>query len=140
MARCRQIIPLWIQPDCIVGLGKPPFTKRSTLRSNYKYIAFDIHQATTVVSVLNAAGREVKAAVLPTQAQLLLGFLQGLRGKLHLTLEKGTSSAWLYDLPPGRVEGLVARDPGQNALLKEGNKSEAGDAHKLAGLLRAGML
>ena len=108
--------------------------------SDDKYLAFDIHQATTVVLVLNAAGREVKAAVLPTQAQLLLGFLQGLRGKLHLTLEEGTSSAWLYDLPQGRVVGLVACDPRHNALLKEGNKSDAGDAHKLVGLLRAGML
>jgi hypothetical protein len=28
--------------------------------SDDKYIAFDVHQATTAVSVLNAAGREVK--------------------------------------------------------------------------------
>jgi len=62
--------------------------------SEDKYIAFDVHQATTVVSVVNAAGREVNTAILPTQAQALLGFVEGLRGRLHLTLEEGTYSAW----------------------------------------------
>ena len=106
--------------------------------SDDKYIAFDVHQATTVVSVLNAAGREVSATILPTQAQPLLGFLRGLRGRLHLTLEEGTYSAWLYDLLEGRVGELVVCDPRHNALLKEGNKTDAGDARKLAELLRAG--
>jgi hypothetical protein len=63
-----------------------------------------------------------------------------LRGKLHLILEEGTYSAWLYDLLEGRVEELAVCDPRHNALLKEGNKSDAGDARKLAGLLREGML
>jgi len=40
--------------------------------------------------VMNAAGREVNTAVLPTQAQPLLGLLESLRGRLHLTLEEGT--------------------------------------------------
>lgn len=104
------------------------------------YIALDVHQAATVVSVLNAAGREVNTAILPTQAQPLLGFLEGLRGKLHVTFEEGTYSAWLYDLLEGRVGELVVCDPRHNALLKEGNKTDARDAHKLAELLRAGML
>src|ERR1700690_1327991 len=108
--------------------------------SDDKYIAFDVHQATTVTSVLNAAGREGNAAILPTQPQPLRGFLEGLRGTLHLTLEEGTYSAWLYDVLEGRVAELVVCDPRHNALLKEGNKTDAGDARKLAELLRAGML
>jgi len=108
--------------------------------SDDKYIAFDVHQATTVISALNAGGREVKADVLPTQAPALIGFWEGLRGKLHLTLEEGTYAAWLYDLLEGRVAELVICDPRRNALLKEGNKTDAGDARKLAELLRAGML
>ncbi len=47
--------------------------------SEDKYIAFDVHQAMTVVSVVNTAGREVNTAILPTQAQALLGFVEGLR-------------------------------------------------------------
>lgn len=105
-----------------------------------KYIAFDVHQATTVVSVVNAAGREVSARILPTKAQALLSFLAGVRGKLHLTLEEGTYSAWLYDVLQGRVAELVVCDPRRNALLKEGNKTDRNDARKLADLLRTGML
>jgi transposase len=108
--------------------------------SDDKYIAFDVHQAATVASVLNAAGREVNTGIVPTQAQPLIGFLQGLGGKLHLTCEEGTYAAWLYDLLQGRVAELVVCDPRHNALLKEGNKTDAGDARKLAELLRAGML
>ena len=108
--------------------------------SEDKYIAFDVHQAMTVVSVVNAAGREVNTAILPTQAQALLGFVEGLRGRLHLTLEEGTYSAWLYDLLEGRVGELVVCDPRHNALLKEGSKTDRNDARKLADLLRTGML
>ena len=79
-------------------------------------------------------------AVLPTQAQPLLGLLESLRGRLHLTLEEGTYAAWLYDLLQGRVAELVVCDPRHNALLKEGSKTDHQDAHKLADLLRTGML
>jgi transposase len=105
-----------------------------------KYIAFDVHQETTVISVLNAAGREVKTAVLPTQPQPLIAFLEGLRGTLYLTFEEGTYAAWLYDLLVDRVKKLIVCDPRRNALLKEGNKTDAHDARKLAELLRLGSL
>jgi transposase len=105
-----------------------------------KYIAFDVHQATTVVSVMNAAGHECDTTILPTKAQPLLSFLAGVRGKLHLTLEEGTYSTWLYDVLQGRVAELVVCDPRRNALLKEGSKTDHQDARKLADLLRTGML
>ena len=105
-----------------------------------KYIGCDVHQVTTVISVLNGAGREVKTAILPTQPQPLIAFLEGLRGPLHVTLEEGTYAAWLYDLLVDRVAELIICDPRRNALLQEGNKSDACDARKLAELLRAGLL
>jgi transposase len=105
-----------------------------------KYIGFDAHQETSVISVLNAAGREVKTAILPTQPQPLIAFLEGLRGTLYLTFEEGTYAAWLYDLLVDRVAKLIVCDPRRNALLKEGNKTDANDARKLAELLRLGSL
>jgi len=65
-----------------------------------------------------------------------LQFIQGLRGDLHVTLEEGSWSAWLYDLLKPHVTRLVVCDPRKNALLKEGNKSDKIDARKLADLLR----
>jgi transposase len=59
---------------------------------------------------------------------------------LHLTLEEGTYSTWLYDLLQGKVGELVVCDPRRNALLKEGNRTDHTDARKLADLLRTGML
>jgi hypothetical protein len=108
--------------------------------SDDKYIAFDVHQATTVVWVLNAAGREVDETILPTQPQPLIRYLESLRGRLHLTFEEGTYSAWLYDVLQGRVAELIVCDPRRNALLTEGNRTDHTDARKLADLLRTGML
>jgi transposase len=59
---------------------------------------------------------------------------------LYLTFEEGTYAAWLHDLLVDRVAKLIVCDPRHNALLKEGNKTDAGDARKLAELLRAGLL
>jgi transposase len=108
--------------------------------SNDKYIALDVHQATTVTSVLNAAGREVDQSVIATKSQPIRSYLEGFSGPLHVTLEEGTYAAWLYDLLEGRVAELVVCDPRHNALLKEGSKTDRNDARKLADLLRTGML
>src|SRR5579864_3161404 len=108
--------------------------------SDDKYIAFDVHQVTSVVSVMNAAGRELDSTIIPTQPQPLIRYLESLRGRLHLTFEEGTYSAWLYDLLQGRVEELIVCDPRRNALLTEGNRTDHTDARKLADLLRTGML
>jgi len=105
-----------------------------------KYIAFDLHQSTTVTSVLNSTGRELDGSIIATKAQAILSYLEGFRGRLHLTFEEGTYSAWLYDLLQGRVAELIVCDPRHNALLKEGSKTDRGDARKLADLLRTGML
>jgi transposase len=108
--------------------------------SGEKYIALDVHQATTVTSVLNAAGREVDQSVIATKSQPIRSYLEGFSGPLHVTLEEGTYAAWLYDLWEGRVAELVICDPRHNALLQEGSKTDRNDARKLADLLRTGML
>ena len=46
----------------------------------------------------------------------------------------------LNDLLQAQVTRVLVCDPRRNALLKEGNKSDKIDAHKLADLLRACML
>jgi transposase len=108
--------------------------------SGDKYIALDVHQATTVTSVLNAAGRELDGSIIATKAQPILSYLEGFSGTLHVTFEEGTYAAWLYDLLEGRVVERLVCDPRHNALLKEGSKTDRNDARKLADLLRTGML
>lgn len=108
--------------------------------NSVRYIGMDVHRDTVSVAVLDESGRLMMQSVLPTRAAAILDFIRGVRGRLHVTFEEGTHSAWLYDLLARRVAELVVCNPRKNALLKSGSKSDAIDAHKLAELLRAGML
>ena len=103
--------------------------------SQEKYIGRDVHQATISVAVLDAGGKLIMECILETRAATIVEFIQGLQGTLSLTFEEGTSAAWLHDLLKPHVSRLVVCDPRKNALLKDGNKSDRIDAHKLAELL-----
>ena len=105
-----------------------------------KYIGMDVHKEAIVIAVLNESGKLVMESVIETKASSILQFLHGLRGELHVTWEEGTWAAWLYDLLQPQVQHIVVCNPRRNALLKEGSKNDKVDAHKLANLLRTGML
>jgi transposase len=100
----------------------------------------DVHKEAIVIAVLNSSGKVVMESIVETKASSLLQFIHGLQGELHVTWEEGTWAAWLYDLLKPQVHHVLVCDPRRNALLKEGNKSDKIDAHKLADLLRTGML
>ena len=108
--------------------------------NDLKYIGLDVHQTTTSIVVLDAAGRQLSSTVVQTHAQELLAFVQAQRGTLHVTFEEGTYAAWLYDLLAPQVARLVVCDPRHNALLQAGCKNDPIDAHKLAELLRLNAL
>ena len=101
-----------------------------------KYIGLDVHQATISVAVLDSKGKLIMESILETKAATILEFLAGLRGTLSVTFEEGTWAAWLYDVLKPQVDKLVVCNPRKNALLKDGNKSDRIDAHKLADRLR----
>jgi len=106
------------------------------MTSSSKYIGMDVHKESISIAVRNAAGKIVMESVIETKASMLLEFVDGLRGDVHLTFEEGTWSAWLYDLLKPRVTKLVVCDPRRNALLQEGNQNDRVDARKLAELLQ----
>jgi transposase len=101
-----------------------------------KYIGMDVHRESISIAVMNSAGKIVLACVVETKASIILQFLDGLRGELHVTFEEGTWAAWLYDLLKPHVTRLVVCDPRKNASMKHGNKSDKIDAQRLAELLR----
>src|SRR5262250_1649175 len=100
-----------------------------------KYIGLDVHQATISVAVRDSAVKLVMEAVLETKAEVILQFLRGVRGSLHVTLEEGTWAAWLHDLLLPHVARVLVCDSRENALLKTGNKNDRIDARKLSDLL-----
>ena len=105
-----------------------------------KYIGMDVHQATISVAVMDSAGKLILESILETKAATILQFISGLRGRLLVTFEEGTSAAWLYDLLKPHVANVLVCDPRKNALLKDGSKSDRIDARKLAELLRVNHL
>src|SRR5947199_10402083 len=105
-----------------------------------KYIGMDVHKESISIAVMDSVGKVVMESVIETKASTILQFIQGLRGNLHVTLEEGTWSAWLYDLLRPHVTKVVVCNPRKSALLKSGNKSDRIDARKLADLLRGGFL
>jgi len=108
--------------------------------SEIKYIGMDVHQTTTLIVVLNAAGKKLSSTIVADRAQELLAYIQAQRGILHVTFEEGTYATWLYDLLTPHVARVVVCDPRHNALLQAGSKNDPIDAHKLAELLRLNAL
>src|SRR5262245_54079061 len=105
-----------------------------------KYIGMDVHQATTVVAVLDANGKVIWETIIATQAGPIIELLESLSGPLHVTLEETTQAEWLYEVVGAHVAEVVVCDPRRNKLLTEGSKADKVDARRLAELLRVGML
>lgn len=105
-----------------------------------KYVALDLHQASTSVSVRDERGRVLRREVIPTSAAAILDFLDSNGGNVHLTFEEGTLSQWVYDQVVSRVARVIVCNPRHNRLLGAGNKSDGIDADKLSDLLRLGAL
>ena len=101
-----------------------------------KYIGMDVHRESISIAVLNSAGKIVLECVVETKASIILQFIDGLCGDLHVTFEEGTWAAWLYDLLKPHVTRLMVCDPRKYASMKQGNKSDQIDARRLTELLR----
>jgi transposase len=101
-----------------------------------KYIGMDVHKESISIAVMNSAGKFVMECVIETKASIILQFVHGLSGDLHVTFEEGTWAAWLYDLLKPHVTEAFVCNPRKNALLKDGSKGDKIDARKLAELLR----
>ena len=100
-----------------------------------KYIGMDVHKESISIAVRNGAGKIVMECVIETKASMILQFIDGLRGDLHVTFEEELA-AWLYDLLKPHVTKLVVCDPRKNASMREGNQNDKIDARRLAELLR----
>jgi transposase len=105
-----------------------------------KYMGMDVHQAMTVVVVLDADGKIVLETMVQTEAAAMIRLVQGLSGPLRVTFEETTQAAWLYEVIRAYVAEVVVCDPRRNKLLDEGSKTDKVDALKLAELLRTGLL
>src|ERR1700747_1692226 len=106
------------------------------MTSNIKYSGMDVHKESISACVRNSVGKVVMECLIETKASIILQFIDGLGGDLHVTFEEGTWAAWLYDLLKPHVTKLVVCDPRKNKSMREGNQSDRIDARRLAELLR----
>ena len=105
-----------------------------------KYMGMDVHQAMTVVVVLDAEGKVILETMVPTEAAAIIRLVQSLSAPLHVTLEETTQAEWLWNVIRPFVAEVIVCDPRRNKLLSEGSKADKVDARKLADLLRTGLL
>jgi len=101
-----------------------------------RYLGADVHAASVTFSVLDASGKQIRRDVIETNGKALVGYLQSLAGKLHLCIEEGEWSQWLYEILSPHVAELVV----YRGEWKPGQKSDAIDAHGLAEKLRTGTI
>jgi hypothetical protein len=77
------------------------------MKRTTKYVALDVHQATTVSSVRDETGRVIARAIIPTEAESLLTLIRSMRGAVHVVFEEGTQAQWLSELLTPVVQRVV---------------------------------
>src|SRR6266540_5214471 len=100
------------------------------MKRTTKYVALDVHQATTVASVREESGRVIARSVVPTDAGALTEFVRGMRGTRHVTFEEGTQAQWLYELLAPLVDRVIVCD--RRGTPRQGNKGDQVDADHLS--------
>ena len=80
------------------------------MKRSSKYVALDVHQATTVTAVREEGGRVIARTVLPTEAGALVEYFRGMRGTIHVTFEEGTQADWLHTLLTPVVHRVLVCD------------------------------
>ena len=103
-----------------------------------QYLAFDVHQATTVVSVRDHTGAVRMRATVPTEARAILGLVKGLGPHVHVVFEEGAQAQWLHDLLVPHAERVVVCNTRGKSEMD--NKNDRLDADGLSERLRLGAL
>jgi transposase len=101
-----------------------------------RYVGLDSHAQSCTLGVTSASGRRLRELLVETNGRALIDAVRGIGGRVHLCLEEGTQSAWLYELlKPHVAEIVVAVAP-----EKKGPKSDRRDAFARADELRTGAI
>ena len=97
-------------------------------------IGIDVHQAFCTVSGLSEAGRRLRAMVVETNGEALVGTIRSVAGRRHVVLEEDTQADELVGVLRGHAaEVVVAR-----VAVNRGQKIDKRDAHARTDALRLG--
>jgi transposase len=101
------------------------------------YIGLDAHSATCTFISLDANGKILAQAEVPTTEGSLLRYVRSQKGERKLVFEESGLAKWLYTLLKKEVDELVVCHPGY-LNKRQGAKNDRNDALHLANELRCG--
>ncbi len=99
-----------------------------------RYLGIDVHRDSSTICVLSASGKRLSRDIVATNGHALVRYLEQLGGRLHVSIEEGPWSEWLYEILSPHVVELVVY---QNEWVP-GAKNDAIDAYGLAEKMRIG--
>lgn len=99
-----------------------------------RYVGLDAHAQTCTLAVVGPSGRRLSSRVVETNGRALRDAIGSIPGRIHLCLEEGTQSAWLYEILEPQVAEIVVAMPPES----KGSKSDLRDAWARAEELRIG--
>jgi transposase len=101
-----------------------------------RYVGVDAHAQSCTLGVMSASGRRLRELLVETNGRALVEAVRGIAGRVHVCLEEGTQSAWLYELLKPHVSEVVV----VVAPERKGSKSDRRDAWSRANELRTGSI
>lgn len=101
-----------------------------------RYVGLDAHAQTCTLAVMGPTGRRLTSRVVETNGQALVEAIRGIAGRIHLCLEEGAQSSWLYEILEPQVSEVVVTVPEES----KGPKDDLRDAWARADDLRTGRI
>jgi len=97
-----------------------------------RYVGVDAHAESCTLAVMSASGRRLRELVIETNGRALVDTVRGIGGRVHVCVEEGTQSSWLYEVLKPHVSEVVVVVPPE----KKGQKDDSRDAWSRANELR----
>jgi transposase len=101
-----------------------------------RYVGLDVHAETCTLAVIGPSGRRLTSRVVETNGRALVDAVRAIPGQLHLCMEEGTQSAWLYKILEPHVAEIAVIVPKET----RGAKDDLRDAWARAEELRTGAI
>jgi len=76
-----------------------------------RYVGLDAHAQTCTLAVMGPTGKRLTSSVVETNGQALVEAIRSIPGRVHLCLEEGTQSAWLYEILEPQVAEITVTVP-----------------------------
>ena len=97
-----------------------------------RYVGLDAQAESCTLAVMGPTGRRLTSRVVETNGQALKEAIRAIPGRIHLCLEEGTQSSWLYEILEPEVSEIVVTVPERS----KGSKDDLRDAWARADDLR----